>query len=360
MEIAEFIESVGGEHNAFTGKEYTGYYAKIVPKHLVEALDFLSDNLLGSRMTDEDVEHERAVIKQEINMYEDIPSEVCSNKFEEVVFGKNALGRDIIGTKETLDATSRQDILNYKEEHYFGENVVVVIAGNQADHSEESIIKLIEEYFPLRSATGAKKDALKLRLKKSFEIVKKDTAQAQIAVGFQTTSVSDKDTFTLELLSVILGGAMSSRMFQEIREKRQLAYSVRTTTSSYIESGTLVTQAGVNEGKTVEAIEAILNEYRKIKTEKVSAKELAKAREIINGKMLIKFENSEELAYHYASDETLIGKTHTPAELAAIYTSIGVDDIFNAANKYFSDDRLGLCFVGKQLDRERVRQILNM
>lgn len=360
FEIAEFIESIGGEHNAFTSKENTGYYAKIMPKHLEVALDFLSDNLINSRLDEKDVQHEVDVIKQEINMYEDLPHAVCDNKFEEVVFGKNDLGRDIIGYKETLEKMTPSMLVNYKKEHYSPENLVIIIAGNMGPYSPDEIKNLITHYFPIEKSDFKKPSVLELNNRKNYEIITKDTAQAQIAIGFKTAPLDHKDTFSLDLLAIILGGAMSSRMFEEIREKRRLAYSVRSHTGSYKESGLFSTQAGVNEGKTLEAIEGILNEYKKIREEAVPEKELAKAKEIINGKLLIKFENSEELAYHYASDEILLGKIHTPKELTEIFNNLTNKDLLDAARKYFTDDRLGLCFVGKKLEKEKVEKIFKI
>ncbi len=360
MQIAEFIESVGGEHNAFTSKEYTGYYTKITPKHLDDALDFLSDNLLNSNISEDDIIHEKDVIKQEINMYDDLPPEVCSNKFEEVVFGNNALGRDIIGTKESLYAATRQEIVNYKDSHYISSNAVIVLAGNTGGRSLESIVNLLEKSFTFSSQKSASRAEVVLNNKKNFEIISKDTAQAQISIGFKTIKVEEKDSFVLDLLSTLLGGAMSSRMFQEIREKRKLAYFIRTSTSNYKESGFLTTQAGVNEGKAIEAVKAIIEQYSNIKKTEVPEKELARAKEVLNGKMLIKFENSEELAYHFATDYTLMGNVHTPLELAAIYNSITAGDILRVANQYFNDDRMGLCFVGKALDKQELEKVFKI
>lgn len=360
LKIAEFIESLGGEHNAFTGKEYTGYYTKLVPKHLEKAFEFLSDILLNSKFDSTELEKEKGVILQEISMYEDLPMEMVGNYFEEAVFGQNALGRDVIGRRESVQKVDREKLIKYRDEHYSAENGVLVLAGNFGNLSEHEIVNLSEKYFnfPNKSASGLSK--IDINNKKSHKIVIKKTEQGHLTVGFRTVPITDPDYFKLDLLAMILGGSMSSRMFEEIREKRGLAYAVRTNTSNFIESGFLVTQAGVPHEKVYEAAEAIIGEYKKIKENKVPEEELLKAKEIISGKILIKFEDSEELAHYFASDRLLLGKIVTPEELVKIYQDITVDDIMEVANKYLTDERMGLAFIGSDFSEQKLEEILRI
>lgn len=360
LKIAEFIESIGGEHNAFTGKEYTGYYAKLAPKHLEKAFDFLSDFLSNSLFRPEDLEKEKQVIIQEIDMYEDLPMEIVGNKFEEAVFGQNALGRDIIGNRKTVNSVTRDDLVAYRSNYYAASNAVLALAGNFGGMSDEEIQELAEKYFHFEYNLKATPPAVSIPNTSADNIVERKTEQSHLVIGFRTVPLDHPDYHKLEILGLILGGSMSSRMFEEIREKRGLAYAVRTSTNNYIEAGTLVTQAGVPHEKVEETISAIVGEYKKIKEEKVESSELQKAKEIINGKILIKFEDSEELVHHYATDELLLGKIKTPEELVKIYQKITEDDILEVANEYFTNDRLGIAFIGPKFDKGRLTELLKI
>jgi len=360
LKIAEFIESIGGEHNAFTGKEYTGYYAKLAPKHIEKAFDFLSDFLSNSLFRPEDLEKEKQVIIQEIDMYEDLPMEIVGNKFEEAVFGQNALGRDIIGDRSTVQSVTKDDLAAYRSNYYAATNAVLALAGNFGGMSEEEIEKLAEKYFSFEHDLKATPPAVSIPDVAGNNIVERKTEQSHLVVGFRTVALGHPDYHKLEILGLILGGSMSSRMFEEIREKRGLAYSVRTSTNNYIEAGTLTTQAGIPHEKVNETISAIIGEYKKIKEEKVSPFELQKAKEIINGRILIRFEDSEDLVHHYATDELLLNKVETPEELVKIYQNITADDIMEVANKYFTNDRLGVAFIGPKFDREKLSELLKI
>lgn len=360
LKIAEFIESLGGEHNAFTGKEYTGYYTKLVPKHMEKAFEFLSDILINSKFDAEELEKEKGVIMQEISMYEDLPMEMVGNYFEEAVFGQNALGRDVIGRRESVSAVDRQKLVDYRDKHYSGENAVLVLAGNFGDLSEPEIINLTEKYFKFPQKSPSKFSKIDINSKKNSKIVQKKTEQSHLAVGFRTVALNHPDYFKLDLLGMILGGSMSSRMFEEIREKRGLAYAVRTCTSNFIESGFILTQAGVPHEKVYEAAEAIVGEYKKIKSTKVPETELSKAKEIICGKLLIKFEDSEEVAHYFAADKLLLGEIITPEDLVKIYQNITADDIMEMAKKYLTDERLGLSFIGLEFSKQKLEEILKI
>lgn len=358
--ISEFVDSMGAEHNAFTGKEYTGYYIKATPKHLGEAIDYLSDILTNSIFDETELNREKNVIIQEINMYEDLPMEAVSWRFEQALFGKNALGRDVIGTKESVNSISKQDLVDYRNKHYIAENTVIVLAGNFGQHSEEDLINLIKKSFNFEAPSKEKTEQIELNSEKAKSIVKKETEQSHLIIGFRTESIAGPDYYKLDLLALILGGSMSSRMFEEIREKRGLAYSVRTSSNNYLESGLIETQAGVPHEKIYETIEAIMGEYKKVMNEEILESELNKAKEIINGRILIKFEDSEEIAMHYAFDEILLHKILTPSEELKEYQKVTTSDILEVAKKYFQEDRLALSYVGPGLDEEKLKNIFKL
>lgn len=360
MQLAEFIESVGGEHNAFTSKEYTGYYAKVTPKHIPEAFDFLSDILINSLFDEKELEKEKNVILQEINMYQDLPMEMVGINFEEAIYGKNALGRDVIGYKESVKAVSRKSLVEYRDKFYKAGNAVLVLAGNFGHYTDAQLEEMAEEYFLFSDEAAPEITPVNIAAKKELSIVEKKTEQSHLVIGFETVSFNHPDFFALELLAIVLGGSMSSRMFEEVREKRGLAYFIRTHTSNHQESGSLYTQAGVEHGKVYVAIETIMREYSKIKNELVPEAELAKAKEIIAGKTLIKFEDSGELAHHYAGEALLAKKMMTPKELVEIYQKITSDDILKVAKKYLTTERMALSFIGEALDKDKISQILRL
>lgn len=360
FQISEFVDSMGAENNAFTNKEYTGYYIKLTPKHLADGLDYLSDILTNSTFDANELEREKNVIIQEINMYEDLPMEAVSWRFEEALLGKNDLGRDIIGTKQSVSAVTKEQLVAYRDKHYIAENTVIVLAGNFGNYSEADLVGLVEAQFKFAALPKESLSKISLNDKKAMSLVKKETEQSHLIIGFRTSALDDPDYYALDLMATILGGSMSSRMFEEIREKRGLAYAVRTTSGSYLESGSLETQAGVPHEKIYETIKAILGEYKKVKEEKISEAELEKAKEIISGKALIRLEDSEEIAMHYAVEDALLNKVLTPNEMLKNYQKVTTDDIINAARKYFVEERLAISFIGPNIDEAELNKIFKI
>jgi predicted Zn-dependent peptidase len=359
LAISEFVENIGGEHNAFTGKEYTGYYVKAASKHLEKCLDFLSDLLGSPLLLAKELEQEKNVIIQEVDMYKDLPSDVVSTSYEEAIFGNNALGREIIGTKKSIKSITREDLLLYRKKHYIAENAVLALVGNLKGHTFAQLEALVEKYFIFETPIETEMPKIKLSLKKCIKITKKKTEQSHLIVGFVGVPRSHPDRYPLRLLALILGGSMSSRMFSEIREKRGLAYSVSTSTSDYQESGSIDTHAGVPNERVLEAVEAILNEYRKIKVN-INETELARAKEIISGRMLISMEDTNETANFFASSELELKQIRTLDQVFEIYSKITVEDLLDIANKYFVDEKMVLSYVGKKIDEVELNKIFKL
>lgn len=356
MAISEAIEEVGGEHNAFTSKEYTGYYIKVASKFLTRSVEILADFLQESLFDETELEKEKNVILQELDMYEDIPMEVAANKFEVALFGANSLGRDVIGYKNTVQAIGRKDLVDYQNQYYLGPNAVVVLSGNFGSLSDKDVINLIEKSFKFPKKTAETFAPVTIPGRKSTELVTKKTEQSQLVIGFPGCSYTDPDRYVLKMLAIILGGSMSSRMFTEIREKRGLAYAVRTSANSYLDTGAIETVAGVRHDKVEETILAIMAEYDKIRSG-VEAAELARAKEYLYGRLLIGFEDSSELASHYLMSELLTGQVRTPAEVAKTYTSITAAELKRVAEKYLDPEKMALSYVGPDLTAEKLKKI---
>lgn len=359
IDVSEFIEAVGGETNAFTGKEYTGYYTKVAAKHVERSVDFLSDILLGSLFDAEELSKEKHVIYQELDMYNDMPMEIVGSKFEQAIFSGNALGREIIGTRKSLAAITRDSLLSFKNKHYVGENAVIAITGKLPDY--DTTEAMIEKYFDFSTAGKAEHTPVTPAEQKRINILDKKTEQSHLIIGFRGAASDDKDKYALKILSLILGGSMSSRMFEEIREKRNLAYSIHTGTTTYKNAGIIETQAGVAHDKVLEAIEAIMTEYGKIKTDGVTALELQKAKDIIGGGMLISFEDMGEMANYFSKNELLNNIILSPEKLLEQYNCLTVEDIRRVAAKYLDDKYLTLALVGPwKSDESEISKLLKI
>jgi len=357
-EVAEAIDSVGGIFNAFTGKEYAGYFVKVASEHIKVAIDVLSDMLVNSKFKQEEVDKERGVILEEYNMYQDTPMYMIGWDFEKLVFGDQPLGWDEIGTKEFIKNASHKDFVDYFEKLYTPDNTVVAISGD-VDHKEVS--EMIVDYFNMESDKKAFEfEVLKEISTEKISIIEKKTEQAHIAIGFPGLSERDPDHWTLMLLSAMLGGGMSSRMFLAVREAKGLAYYIRTSTDNYIDGGTLVTTAGVDLKRIDDAIKSIVDEYKRIKEEGITEKELKKAKSYLKGKMILSLEDSEEYSHYLAKYELLHGEAHTPEHLLKKIEKTSVSDVERVIDKIIKKDMLKLCVIGpySEKDNERFLKLL--
>jgi predicted Zn-dependent peptidase len=287
-----------------------------------------------------------------------LPMEVASGKFEEALFGNNALGRDVIGYRDSIKRTTRADLEKYLEQHYRSRNTVIVVAGNISSLSEQELLRLIENSFTFPGGSGQDSPSIELPTHKRLEIVNKKTEQTHLVIGFRGVSYKSEDRYAIRLLAMILGGSMSSRMFTEIREKLGLAYAVRTSAGNYLDTGAIETYAGVPHNKAEEAITAILNEYRKA-TVNISKEEFTRAKEIISGKMLIAFEDTNELSNHYALSELLSNSIITPKELVKKYEETTLDQVLAAGRKYFKEDSMALSLVDSAITKENIAKYFN-
>lgn len=357
LAISEELDSVGGEFNAFTGKDMTAYYAKSDAKHLGVSLDVITDMFLNSKIEEEEIEREKGTIIQELNMYEDTPLRNVGDVFENLLYPKNALGRDIVGNKKTIKSFKRGDFKKYMADHYVPQNTVVCVAGNI---NEKDIIKEIEKRF-VGMAKGKKADFEKLvEIQKvpQISIKNKKTDQTHLNLGFRTFGYDHKDRFALALLSTILGGNMSSRLFIEIREKKGLAYSVRTFVEAFQDAGYLAMYAGVEHKKLELTIETAFQEFKKMATEKVSPKELKNAKDYLKGKSVMNFESSDEVAMFFIDQEIKKKKIMNLSEILGRIEKVSAEDILRVAKKIFRPERLNLAIIGPHKDTDKIKKLL--
>lgn len=358
-EVNDFINDIGGMYNAYTDKELTAYHVKISSDHLLEIFDYFSDNLINPLNLKEEFDREKGVVIEDIKMHKDRPMEEVMELFEEQIFTEKSLGRRIAGSVESVSKITHEDLLKYESEHYIAENLVIVVAGNLGNLSEEEVIQKVEEYFNIRSGKPLPNKKSSNRDLCAVAVDKRKTEQTNLVIGFGGPSVKDEeDRYAFRLLAGILGGSSSSRMFSEVREKRGLAYATETAYQGYSDTGSILTLANVANDKIDEAAKAIIEEYRKIKLEDVSPEELTRVKEIMKSGVLIGLEDSENVAEMLMRMEIVQGKLISPEEIVQYYEKITADDIKRVANKYLDFDKMVITAVGPEVDEEVLNKIM--
>ncbi len=361
MDIASIIDGIGGQFNASTGKEVTNYYVKSSASKIEVSMDVLSDMLLNSKFDEKEIEKEKGVIIEEMNMNEDNPMRTIGDLYENLVYGDTPLGWDIIGKKEIIRSTTRKTFMSYMKSLYSADNIVVVVAGGI---DSQKTFKLLEKYFgQMPKFDTIRYGESQLTQKKPEVILKtKKTEQVHLAMGFRTIQFNHPDRYSLEVLASVLGGGMSSRLFNEVREKRGLAYYVNASSDLYSDTGSFVAWAGVDPKKVKDAIAVILEEHGKIQNSKfkIQNSELTKVKEYMKGHWVLAFENSMHVANHYASWEILQKKIQTLEEAMKKIDAVTVDEIENAVKKYFTAKNLNLAVIGNFEDRQMFEDLLHL
>ncbi len=300
LDIAKEIDSVGGTLNAFTGREYTCFYAKVLDKNLPLAMDLLSDIFLHSLLDEKDVEKERMVILQEIKMVEDTPDDYVHDLFNRTCWGDHPLGYPICGTSERVQSFTRNQILEFFRTHYQSDRIIVCAAGNLR-HQE--VVDLAEATFGQMPKAGQARERVKPLSISTTHISKRDLEQVHFCLGTHGLHYNHSLRFASYVLNTILGGGMSSRLFQEIRENRGLAYSVYSYLPTYIDAGLVVVYAGTDQNSFEEVFRLILKEFNKLKSEPFKNGELEIAKEQLKGNLLLSLESSDNLMTRLAKNE---------------------------------------------------------
>jgi len=351
MEVAEELDNVGGEFNAFTGEEYTGYYAKVNYSNFDIALDWVSDIFLNSKIPSKELLKEKGVIIEEINMYRENPMMYIGDLWKKVLYGNQPAGWDIAGTRESVLSIQRKDIKKYMDDHYVATNTIVCVAGNI---DEEKTIEKVKKYFSKinNNQSREKKGVVEKQNKPQVKTIYKKTSQTNIAIGVRGYDILHPHKITLDVMSVILGGSMSSRLFKEVREKLGAAYYVRTYNHSDTDTGSLVTFAGVDNKKLDKVIEVILKEYKKLTKIKVSDVELRKAKECIKGKVILKMESSDAQASFYGMQELLKNDIISMEDIFKKIDNVTPEDIMSIAKDIFKNEKLNMALIGPFKNKE--------
>lgn len=355
LQLSSEMDSLGGEYNAFTSKEYTGYWFKVANNKLGKALDILGDMLFNSLFDPEEIEREKGVIIEELNMYEDNPQMHIEDVFETCLYGDTPAGWETIGTKDNIRSFKREDLIKYFKTQYGVKSVYVILAGAVKPNSKKLVNKIFGEFKI--NKPQAKKVVIEKQNKPQLKISPKKTDQVALSLGVRAYPFGHHNEFKLKLLSIILGGSMSSRLFINLRERNGLAYYVRTNTEFYSDSGYLTTQAGVPKDKAEAAIKIILTEYKKLTKELVPAKELKRAKDMLQGRVLLQMEATDNLANWYARQAMYRREVLTPGEMLKTIKKITPEQIRLVAHEVFSNNKLNLAIIG-ELKKEKIKPIL--
>jgi predicted Zn-dependent peptidase len=359
LDISRELDSIGADYNAFTSKEYTGYYAKASSDKLDVVMDVISDIFLNSKLDQEAIEIEKNVIVEEINMDRDTPQRHVGDIFEALLYGDQPAGWDVAGEKEIVTKLKRSDFVSYFNTHYIAENTIVAVAGNI---NAEIIKDKTATYF---NNIRLGKPVTKVPVSESQDGVKiklnfKQTDQTHFRLGFRSYDMHDPRKYALGVLGTILGGGMSSRLFDEVREKRGLAYYIGAGNQSYTDTGYFLVSAGVNNEKTLDAIKVVIDELAKIKKEGVTPLELRQAIDQIIGRTFLSLESSETIAEVYAEPILFEGKVLTPEETLDKIKKVTLVDIMNVAADVFQESKMNLAVVGPFEDEAKFKEILKI
>lgn len=351
MAIAEAVDGIGAEQNAFTSKEYTGYYITSAAKHLGLTLDIQSQMLTSPLLPQDDLNREREVIVEEINMYEDQPMSKAIEEFENLMYDGSDMGRMIIGTKETVRATTSDDLRKYMNRWYKGSNMLVVVAGKIDNFAQMN--RLIEDKFGVMSSGSLDPYESKTTYgNPEFRHFKKPTEQAHFVMGVPGLSINDPQRYALQMGQVVLGGGMSSRLFNEIREKRGLAYYVKAELDMNFDCGYLGVRAGVKLTQLSEAMKVVREEMLKL-ADTITEAELSKAKEYILGHMPLSLEGSMDIAQFYGMRALVLDEIRQPDEVSEKIGKVTLEEVKKVVSEMVSEEKIRSVVVGPKKDSDK-------
>ncbi|KAF0134398.1 MAG: putative Zn-dependent peptidase [Candidatus Saganbacteria bacterium] len=343
FQIAEALDEVGGKFNAYTSKEQTMYYAVVLDKHLDKAIDVVSDIFINPLLKKEDIDMEKGVILEEINMYEDTPDELIHDLFAETILHGHPLGLPTIGSKESIRGFGRDSFVKYRERLYRPDNVIVSAAGN-LEHKK--VVEMVGEQFKMFSGKRDKKIQPEPKINGEIKVKNKKTEQIHLCLGVKGLSQIDDNRYTFSLMDSILGGSMSSRLFQEVREKRGLAYAVYSTSSPFRDFGIFYVYAGTEKKNLEQVIELILKEFTKMKKQGLTQKEFERAKEHHKGTMVIGLESTLSRMSYITKSMFYYDRVITIEELFEKIDKVSLDDIIKLAENIFQEKYLTLTIIG--------------
>ncbi|MES3004940.1 MAG: pitrilysin family protein [Patescibacteria group bacterium] len=358
LDIAIETDSMGSISNAFTSTEWTNYFIKSHSKHAEKVLDIVSDIYLNSTLPSEEIEKERGVIIEEINMYEDYLPAKVQFVLMELMYGNQPAGRSIVGPKENIKSISREDFIEYRKKHYVASATTVVVAG---DFGEAIVVQKIENLFSGISTgdKSLKQKVTEAQTEPALKIHTKESDQTHICIAIRTFDAHDKRNTTLKVLVSVLSGGMSGRLWRKLREEMGACYYVHAQTEEATDHGFLAISSGIDLNRIEEITLAIIAELNRFKNEIISEEELKKAKDYAIGGMYLDLESSNDVARYYANQDAIGVPIITPEELADKMQQITAQDIQNLAKEIFVDESLNMAVVGNIKDDSNLKKILH-
>lgn len=344
-QIAEEMDNIGGQLNAFTSKEYTCYYARVLDTHIDKSIDILTDMLFNSKFDNVDIEKEAKVILEEIDMYEDSPEDAVFANLQKNVFKNTPLGYSVLGTKKNVSSFKRQDFIDYIDKKYTGENIVVAIAGN---FDRQKVLESIKNKMGKIPKGIPNKEANQKYLYVPTKVKQfKEIEQLHLVIGFDGVSLNDKNNYAMSLLNTVLGGGMSSILFQKIREEQGIAYSIYSYNTSYINNGIFNIYVGLNKNQLKNTINIVTNELNLLKKEKISKQQIEKTKEQLKSNYIMGLESTSNRMSSIGRSKILLDIIKTPDQIIDEVDKIKKENIDYLIETIFNMDKMSISLVGK-------------
>ncbi|MBO8137038.1 MAG: insulinase family protein [Desulfotomaculum sp.] len=351
--IAEELDAVGGQLNAFTTKEYTCYHAKVLDEHFSLAVDILSDMLLNSNFAQQDLERERNVIIEEIKMYEDTPDELVHDIFAKTLWQGHPLGRPIIGSEKIVNSLNREDLLNFYQEQYTPDKIIISLAGNIR---HEKAVEILKPVFGSLKSKGKSRKSLPPAGASEVSCYNKNTEQVHMIIGTPGYQLGHDDVYVAQVINTVLGGGLSSRLFQEIREERGLVYSVYSYHSSYNDAGIFAVYAGLSKKNVNQAMELIFKEIRDIADNGIAETELQRAKDQLKGNLYLSLENVNSRMSRLGKSEMYLEKVLEPEEIVKKVYNVTNEDIRRVAQNMFQSNKFSMAAIGSEKDCSEIEK----
>lgn len=357
VDMSRELDSIGAQYNAFTSQEYTGYYAKAHKQHLDTILDVIADMYINPTFPEKEIEKEKGVIIEEINMYEDMPHRHVQDLIMQLMYGDQPAGWNIAGTRERVAAMTRDHFVQYRSRHYLPQSTTIIVSGGI---DEKAVLEKVTAAFTLAEGTKDTKVAVREEQHAPALLVQqKKTDQVHMVIGVRAFGIHHNDTIPLRVLNAILGGGMSSRLFQKLRDEMGVGYYVRSGVDEYTDHGMLAVMTGVDTKRVTEVVQAIMEELKKLRDIPVSEAELQKAKDFLVGNMYLELETSDALAMFYGMQDVLREDVKTPDDMAQKIAAVTALDVERVAKTIFVDTGLNAAFVGT-VDEEAITKVLTL
>lgn len=356
-DISRELDSLGAQYNAFTSQEFTGYYAKAQSKKLPQLIDIIADMYLNPIFDQKEIDKEKGVIVEEINMYEDMPHRNVGEVFNKLLYGDQPAGWDVAGTRENVRAMNRDHFVDYRNKHYVAKSTIVVVAGK---FNEERVKKQIVKSFE-NISIGKKAGKLPVKEKQTEPAIlvkERKTDQMHLILGVRSYGTFDRRLAALKVLTTALGGSMSSRLFRRLRDEMGVCYYVRAGSDELTDHGVLTIASGVDKNRLNESVKAIIEECRKFATEEMSTAELRKTKDYLIGNVFLGLESSDSIAEFFGLQEVVRRETKSPTDLVNKIEKVTAKQVREVARDLFRDERLNLAIVGDVAAEAALKKIL--